>query len=274
LLTDDYFERGLPARFLWNMSQRNEPRQFSKTIVSPELFAEVRELLSKLRELKPHIDEQSGLHTPVLLSLNSEAEKIFTDFYNEVGRVIHRSSPRVAAQWSKLIGYSARLALVGQLAHDPDAKEISGEIMEHACALARRFGNEAERIFSMLAETQEQREDRELCEFAERRGGSVTVREVSHDYWPLKGKRNEAEERLNRLVRRGFGKWEPIPTTPKGGKPTRKFVLLIHPHPRNLATYEGKPEGYGDGDVANSQKNEAGREPDIEAAPVAEAVDL
>jgi hypothetical protein len=170
------------------------------------LFAEVAELFSKLRSLEPdqikteqdepeddEEDEQEQKKqdrlTPKLLPLSPEAEKIFTTFYDEVGQIMYDAAPRVAAQWSKLIGGSARLALVGQLAHDPNAKEISGEIMKHAVALARWFGREAERIFSQLAETPEQREQRDFVEFIERRGRTVTVRDVITYYRPLRNNR-------------------------------------------------------------------------------------
>ena len=89
---------------------------------------------------------------------------------------------REAAQWSKLSAYSARLALVGQLMWDPKAREISGNVMQAACELARWFGNEAERIYALIAETPEQREQRKLVEFIERRGGRVTEREVYTNY--------------------------------------------------------------------------------------------
>jgi len=126
----------------------------------------------------------------------------------------------------KLTGYGARLALAGQLARDPNARVVTGGVMEEACKLARWFGNEAARIYNELAETQEQREARELCEFIERRGGAVTVRDVITYYRPLRNERDKAEQQLSALCKGGLGKWEPIPTTLKGGKPTRKFQLL------------------------------------------------
>ena len=47
----------------------------------------------------------------------------------------------------------------------PEGKEISGDVMRAACDLARWFGNEAERIYALMAETPEQREQRKLIEF-------------------------------------------------------------------------------------------------------------
>jgi hypothetical protein len=128
LLTDEYFERGLPARILWAMPPRSHPRKYTKQIVSPELFAEVSQLFSKLRELTPTQDEHGHL-MPTLLPLSPKAEQVFVEFYDEIGQIIYEADPRTAGQWSKLIGYAARFALIGELAHDPGAKEISAEIM-------------------------------------------------------------------------------------------------------------------------------------------------
>ena len=128
--------------------------------------------------------------------------------------------------------------LVGQLARDPLAEIVTGDTMGAACELARWFGNEAVRIYSQLAETPEQQEQRELVEFIERRGGTVTVRDVITYYRSLKNQREKAEQQLDALVKAGCGQWEPVPTTPRGGQPTRKFRLL---HTSASAeAYEGK----------------------------------
>jgi hypothetical protein len=235
------------------MPKRDKPREFRKTTVSRELFAEVSALLSKLRQLKPHKDERSGLLMPQLIPLSPEAERIFIEFYNEVGGIIHQSAPRDAAQWSKLIGYSARLALVGQLAHDPDAKEITGEIMKHACALARWFGTEAMRIYAMLAETPEQRGTRMLVEFIKSHGGEVTVRDVYTYYRPLKNKRDEAERRLNALVKEGLV--EGVEIKPDGkGRPTVKFRLIQASASAQIPDSRGKTPNCADADKVDSEK--------------------
>jgi hypothetical protein len=66
----------------------------------------------------------------------------------------------------------------------------------------------------------------ELVAFIERRGGVVTVREVTQFYWPLKNQRGKAEAALGALVRSGLGSWEGIATTARGGRPTRQLRLL------------------------------------------------
>jgi 5S rRNA maturation endonuclease (ribonuclease M5) len=223
LLTNDFFVRGLPARFLFAMPTRNQPRKWVDKSIPKEIKRAVNELFAELAALPPHIDEH-GEEWPELLGLTPEAKKIFVDFYNECARRAFEADVREAAQWSKLSAYSARLALVGQLMRDPDATEISGEVMRAACDLARWFGQEAERIYALIAETPEQRGRRQLIKFIERRGGKVTVREVTQLFRPLKNNRDEAERQLNALVRASFGEWKE--TKGARGPATREFQLL------------------------------------------------
>ena len=68
--------------------------------------------------------------------------------------------------------------------------------------------------------------EQQLIEFIRRRGGAVTVREVTQSYWPLKNQRGKAEEMLEELVTSGRAKWNHVKTTTKGGRPTRKLQLL------------------------------------------------
>jgi hypothetical protein len=195
--------------------------------------------------LEPTEADCTPREKPALLPLSPEAGKIFEDFYNELGDIIYQADPRMAAQWSKLIGAAPRLALIGQLAHDDsDAEEISGDIMQRACTLARWFGNEADRIFSKLAETVDQREMRLFIEFVQRRGGVATIRDAMQNYRALRNDRKKAEQQFNATVKAGLASWESIPTTPKGGKPTRQIRLISGTSGasglRNPMLHEGK----------------------------------
>jgi hypothetical protein len=245
-LTDDYFERGLPARFLFAMPTRNRPNKWiDKSIPSP-LKEKLHELFKTLAALQPHYamreDGEQDEAMPVLLGLSAEAKKIFVDFFNECSSRKFEASPREAAQWSKLSAYSARLALVGQLMWDPKADVITGEVMRAACDLARWFGLETERIYTLIGETDWQRDRRKLLEFIERRDGEVTERDVYSNYRPFKNKAKETAAWLDQLVRNSLGKWVPVPPTAKGGQPTRKFCLFRPPLSAQLPifTREGR----------------------------------
>jgi hypothetical protein len=80
----------------------------------------------------------------------------------------------------------------------------------------------------------EQWEQQRLVEFIQRRGGTVTVRDLMQSYAPLKNQRVEAEAALNALSAIDYGKWGLFSTTEKGGRPMRIFKLLPYLRNRSL----------------------------------------
>jgi Protein of unknown function (DUF3987) len=222
ILTQDFFERGLPARFLF-AAPPFRADQWSETEIPYSLQTKVAELFEKLWELQPKLDDKDNPQ-PVEVTLDPGAKATFVTYYNECGDFSANGDEHSEAAWGKLSGYAARLALIAQLAHDPDAKVITVEVMQAACDLARWFGNEAQRIYAMLAETPEQRETRKLIEFIQSRGGAVTMRDVMQSYWPLKNNKDGADRALNALVKKKLA--NPIEIKPEGrGRPTVKFHL-------------------------------------------------
>jgi hypothetical protein len=263
VLKEEFFERGLPARFLFAYPETKQTR-WSEETVSDELQNEVRKLFANLWLLQPEHDEH-GQARPKLLRLDDEAKQIFVAFYNQCGAAAVETDEHGAAAWSKLSGYAARLALVGQLARDPNAEIVTGDTMKAACDLAGWFGREGERIYALIAETPEQREQRRLIEFIVSRGGSVTVREVTQSFRPLKNKREEAEAAFNKLVAAKLENWGPISTTDKGGRPTRKFQLLPLSTSTKPHHLRGKAGGIVDVDTLTARKNTPSGDPDTEA---------
>jgi Protein of unknown function (DUF3987) len=198
--------------------------RWSEDIISGRICDVVSQVFSVLYESHP--DQDHSEYRPRLLRLDADAREAFAAYYNECGDAAMEGDEREEAAWSKLSGYAARLALIGQLARDPLAETVTGEVMQAACDLARWFGAEAVRIYATLAETSEQREQRRLTEYIEARGGVVRVRELMQSCAPLKNQKAKAEAALSALVDAGLGKWEQVPTTPRGGHPTREFQLL------------------------------------------------
>ena len=110
-----------------------------------------------------------------------------------------------------------------------------------ACDLARWSGNEAVRIYAELAETREQREQRELCEFIERRGGTVTrARRNAVLHAAQKPSKRKPKARLNELVKAGRGKWADAVPTMEQAANAENFSYLGRLHLHNSAFYEGK----------------------------------
>lgn len=61
-------------------------------------------------------------------------------------------------------------------------------------------------------------------EWIGRKGGSVTPRDVQHGGRWLR-EPGAAETALDKLIKAGWGVWQNSPTTAKGGRPARRFVL-------------------------------------------------
>lgn len=144
----------------------------------------------------------------------------------------------IAAAWSKLEGYAARLALVVHLirvaAGDPDAdaEAIDEKSVAAGVTLSRWFGNEASRLYELIGgkgESAEARELRQLVSLVREKGGRITVRDLMRASRRYRPGAKIAESALQMLVQRGVGRWEIQKT---GGRERRDFVLN-EPGPSN-----------------------------------------
>jgi len=248
-LTEDFFERGLPARFLVAHPPFRQDK-WSDATVPDDIKTAALNRFEELWLLQPEKDDSDELG-PRLLRLDENAKGEFVAFCDECGVAAVEADERGEAAYCKLTAYAARFALIGQLARDPGANHITGEVMQAACDLARWFGAEAVRIYAELAETQEQRELRELVEFIEGRGGAATLRDVITYYWPLKNQNKKAEQMLDDRVRAGRGKWEDV--KPSGrGRPTRVFRLLRTSASAKIGSPRGKTENCADAEAPST----------------------
>ena len=76
-LTPEFFERGLPARFVFAFPPFRQDR-WSEATVPDDLRAKVLDLFSELWLLQPNDGN------PQLLPLDRNAKTVFVDFYNLV----------------------------------------------------------------------------------------------------------------------------------------------------------------------------------------------
>ncbi|MHB8521850.1 MAG: DUF3987 domain-containing protein [Limisphaerales bacterium] len=222
-LSPEYFEQGLPARFLFAAPPPQQDR-WTEATVPPNVRNAALKVFVGLWALQP--GEENGDEEPTPLKLDAGAKSVFVEFYNRVGAQAVDADAAAKAVWNKLTGYAARFALIGQLAQDGQSVCIAAEVMQAACELAGWFGREAERIYALLAEPPGAAGLRRLTDFIARQGGEVTANEAAHNYRPLKGRPDLAEAQLCELVRAGLGVWTPVCSGLKGGKPTRRFRLL------------------------------------------------
>ena len=231
VLADGHVENGLAARLLFAYPPRL-PKRWTEADISPAIETKWKTLIDGLFELQSAIDENAK-RQPVVVSLTPAAKAAWITFYNEHAAEQADLSGDLAAAWSKLECYAARLALVAHcvrvVSRDPSltSHDAVDEVSIGAgITLSRWFGHEAKRVYAMLGETEGGTEHRQLVEWIQTRGGTATARDLQRGPQRFRNATAEfADAELNKLVKAGQGVWEAIETTPVGGQPSRRFRL-------------------------------------------------
>jgi hypothetical protein len=251
-LSREHQENGMAARFLFAMPPKRRKR-WSEAEIDEKLEADVLALFERLFDLHPDQNEEGEL-VPRLVKLSTAAKHdVWIPFYNLHGKEQVELDDDLSATWSKLEGYAARLALVHHLirvaANGPTASNpatVDEVSMAAGIALSRWFGQEAKRVYGMLAEDETDQGARALMERVERLGGIITAYELKRHARQFRNT-EQAEAALQGLVNRGLGAWTPYSSTVRGGRPTRAFVL------RSAAVNPAKHEK--DGGFSNSSSD-------------------
>jgi hypothetical protein len=228
-LGTEHRESGLAARMLLCWPSRKAKR-WSEADVDASVEAELARVVEQLYQLRSAEDDE-GVTRPILVRLTPEAKAAWKAYYNAHANEQVDLSGDLSAVWSKLEEYTARLALVIHFirwAANDSTLESSDRLdlasMEAAIRLTQWFKREARRVYAMLDETEAERDRRRLLEWIERKGGSVTAREVQMGCRWLR-EPGAAEGALEEAVKAGMGTWSETKTTAKGGRPARIFVL-------------------------------------------------
>src|SRR5262249_52790610 len=157
---------GLAARLLLAYPPR-KPKRWTDNVPSADAILGWQRLLRELLAL-----DYGGDGLPHFLPLDRQARRLWVDFFNFWAQEQSQADGDLAAAFSKLEGYAARIALVCQLAMDSESVEVGPVAMRSGITLARWFAREAERGYAILAESEEQREARALVEYIRGKGGS------------------------------------------------------------------------------------------------------
>lgn len=222
----EHMQDGLCARLLLAYPP-SRPVRWSEAIVDPAVEDAMRRLYGVLLSIEPAADEQ-GKPMPFPVPLSAEAKQQWIAYYNRHRAEIPTLDDDLAAAWSKLEAYAARFALVFHLVRAQSGSAPEGEIdaasMEAGTTLSDWFGHEARRVYGLLAESDEERERRELIETVERigasTGGGITVRDLMRGCARYRGDAELAEMALQSLVEAGRGTWAMIDTR---GRQRREF---------------------------------------------------
>jgi Protein of unknown function (DUF3987) len=224
----EHRESGLLARLLLTYPPRKK-KQWTEAGIDPEAEASLDSLFNRLFDLKP-AESKTGEPFPAKVSMTADAKRAWIAYYNAHGDEQAELTGDLSAAWSKLEEYAARLALVVHLirwaANDKTlatAEHLDISSMNAGIALTTWFKGEARRVYAMLTESDAERDGRRLVEWIDRKGGTVTAREVQQGCRWLK-EPGAAEAALESLAESGRGCWEPTPDGQRG-QPTRRFRL-------------------------------------------------
>lgn len=258
-LGQKHHESGMAARVLFAMPPRKAKR-WTEADVDVGTEAAVAAVFDKLFALTPETDGD-GDERPRLVTLADDGKRAWIRFYNEHATEQAGLSGDLSAAWSKLEGYAARLALVIHLTrcaagdatlHDPAPPPVDEASIAAGVVLARWFGDEARRVYAILSESDNDREARRLVEWIERKGGTVTARDLTHGIRAYRADPDAAERALLGLVEAGIGRWETDAHGPKGGRPAQRFRLVSTVTVTETPANAEKDVGYGDDDTGDT----------------------
>ena len=194
-----------------------------------EVSGEVESVFEGLLWMEMNIDSE-GNASPKVLGLMPDAQDAWVAFYDDhAAQQAELAGGDLAAAYSKLEGYCARLALVIHCVRSADhdttlvsADYIDAESIERAVRIIRWFCDETRRIYAMFGESDEQAEQRKLLEIIRNKGGRITVRQLMQASRSYRGGADMVRFSLEELQQLGWGRLQKQET---GGRPSEIFVL-------------------------------------------------
>lgn len=245
----EHRESGLAARMLLTYPPRR-PKQWTEAEIGDTVQRSYEQKVEELYTLAAGVDAE-GREEHASVRLSEQAKELFKRFCNAHGKEGVEYSGDLAAAWSKLEAYGARLALVLHCITDGEALELRAETMAAALRLIAWFKGETRRIYSILDEDEGERALRQLAEWIDRKGGVVTAREVQQ------GRRayqtaDSAEAALQSLVEVGYGKWEIDVHHGGPGRPVRRFVLAATSGSNGMSEFPADSKDCVDVDSGNA----------------------
>lgn len=244
VLTPEFFDNGLAARLLLAMPP-GKVKRWTDADVSGATEDAVRRLFDSLYEFQATTGTDGEL-MPALVELSDAAKADFIAFFDEhATEQAELGGDELAAAWSKLEGYAARLALVVHCVRQASGESldpwaVDTKSMRAGIALSRWFGGETKRVYAALAGTDEDRERAALVAWIHGRGSVTTARDLQHSGPRQYRRSGAAVESLAALVKDGIGEWYHARPSDRGGHPPESFRLFIG-GPDDVATGDSTP---------------------------------
>jgi hypothetical protein len=245
----EHRESGLAARLLLTYPPRR-PKQWTEAEIGEVVQRSYEQKIEELYALAAGVDAQ-GREEPAAVRLSEDAKELFKQFCNVHGKEGVEYLGDLAAAWSKLEAYAARLALVLHCVADGEALEMRAETMAAALRLIDWLKDETRRIYAILGEDDSNRTLRQLAEWIDRKGGIVTAREVQQGRREYRTAES-AEAALQALVDAGFGKWQLDVHHGGPGRPVRRFTRATTSESNRLPEFSADREDSVDVDSGNA----------------------
>jgi DNA polymerase I-like protein with 3'-5' exonuclease and polymerase domains len=255
-LTAEFLDHGLAARLLIARPPRVLKR-WTEIEVHPDVAAAYDALFDRLLILDFSTDG-NGEAVPKIVALTPEAKALWREYYNAWAKQQHESADELAACYSKLEGYAARLALVHHLVTGSDGP-LTTLSMQAGITLARWFAHEARRLYRLLAESPQERELRRLVEYIRSHGGRVSARQLQRFNNRRYATAAAAETALEELVAAGVARWIAVATTRAGGRPIKAVELCV--------THDNGDNGDDGAELEEDDERPNGPPSDPEAPP-------
>ncbi len=204
-------------------------KRWTEHDIDLEVAGEVESVFEGLLWMEMNIDGD-GNSSPKVLSLMPEAQDAWVAFYDDhAAQQAELAGGDLAAAFSKLEGYCARLALVIHCVRmaDHDTTLVSDDYIDaesigRAVRIIRWFCDETRRIYAMFGESEQESEQRALLEIVRSRGGRITPRELMQASRVYRGGAEMARFALEELEQLGWGRLQKVDTS---GRPSEIFVL-------------------------------------------------
>jgi len=233
-LADQYFDNGLAARLLLASPPRVAKR-WTEATVDADTYRAVERVYGRLLALNFGTDENDQ-PAPIDVRLSSEALAVWAPFFDVHANLTASVSGKLAAAYSKLEAYAARLALVVYMVKAVSSDDwtitenstIDADSMTAGITLARWFAHEVERVYRIIEESDTETEQRQILDFIRGHGGKITANDLRRRSRKFETT-EEAEEFLRGLVDAGLGYWTDGAPSQDGGRPTRYFRVSETP---------------------------------------------
>jgi hypothetical protein len=211
-ISGEHMFDGIAARLLF-VAPPERVKKWTEATIRDEVREEWNGLLKKLLALR--LDKDGA---PIDLPMTDDAREVWISYYDEHAQREHSEDGILRSALAKLEAATARLALVVQLANDPQSTEVGVDAIRAGIELSRWFEGQARQVYAGFEEGAKDRERRQLCDWIADREGTTTRRDLAR-YGPNQF-RKRAQEVLDDLVAAELAE-----RSPQKGNLAPKYVL-------------------------------------------------